>query len=152
VGVVGFADPLMLVILDEADASGDLGRGEEAERSEEVMIVTATAGEAGAEVTASHLDFDTPEDTFTCLRVSERRGIEAFERYTLTVSQAKSEPHPHSVHNCLVIMFRVAAEPNLAERHLRVREETTLVEKPEDSDALKVLMLIRLHRRSNLPV
>ena len=128
--IVGFADPLMLVILDEADAPGHLRRSEEAERCEEVVIVTAAAGEAGAEVTASHLDFDAPEDTFTYLRVSERRGIEAFERHTLAVSQAKSEPHPHSVHNCLVIMFRVAAEPNLAERHLRVREETTLVEEP----------------------
>ena len=71
VGVFGFADPLVFVILDEAYASGDLGWGEEAEWCEEVMVVTATAGETGAEVTASHLDFDASEDAFSCLRASE---------------------------------------------------------------------------------
>lgn len=128
--IVGFADPLVLVILDETDASGDLERSEEADRREKVVIVTATAGETGSKVTASHLDFDASEDAFTCLRAGERRGVEAFGRLKLTVSHAKSEPHSHSVHNCLVIQLRVALEPNLAEGHLRVREETTLVEEP----------------------
>jgi hypothetical protein len=94
------------------------------------VIITATAGETGSKVPASHLDFDASEDTFTCLRAGERRGIEVFGRLTLTVSRAKSEPHSHSVNNCLVIPLRVSLEPNLAERHLRVREETTLVEEP----------------------
>lgn len=128
--IVGFADPLMLVILDETDASGDLGRSEEAEWREKVVVVTATAGETGSKVTASHLDFDASEDAFTYLRASERRGVEAFGRRTLTVSRAKSEPHSQCVHNCLVIQLRVELEPNLVERHLRVREETTLVEEP----------------------
>ena len=33
----------------------------------------------------------------------------------------------------------------MAERYLRVGEETALVEEPEDGDALKVLMLGGLH-------
>lgn len=125
--LVGFADPLMLVILDEADASGNLRRGEKAEWREEIVVVTTATGETGSEVTASHLDFDASEDTFTYLRAGERRGVEAFGNPTLTVSRVKSEPHSYSIHNCLVIQLRVAVEPNLAERHLCVREETTLV-------------------------
>ena len=125
--LVRFADPLMLVILDEADASGNLRRGEKAEWREEIVVVTATAGETGSKVTASHFDFDASEDTFTCLRACERRGVESFVSPTLTVSRVKPEPHSHGVHDCLVIQLRVAVEPNLAEGHLRVREETTLV-------------------------
>ncbi len=103
VGVVGFTDPLMFIILDEADAPGDLVWGDEAEWCEEVMVVTATTGEACAEVTASHLDLNASKDAFSYLRASERRGIEAFGGLTLTVYRVKSEPHSYRVHNCFVI-------------------------------------------------
>jgi hypothetical protein len=89
----------MFVILDEADASGDLGWGEEAEWCEEVMVVATTAGETGAEVATGHLDFDASEDAFSCLRASEIRGIEVFRGLAFTVLRVESEPHSHSVHN-----------------------------------------------------
>jgi hypothetical protein len=56
---IAIAVPLMLVILDEADAIGDFKGGQKTEGCEEIMVVTTTASETGAKITASDLYLDS---------------------------------------------------------------------------------------------